>query len=627
MTTDCPPTEAMMNSHIFIWQAMRDRKLRHDITDGLDRKTSLVVIEYPKPEEGIPQKISLQEMVKFYKLEEVLKAFPETITIEKPIHVYLCGRVVNEEVIPGSHDLDLLFKQGWLHEPTMKAFLEEVSASNPEIAKRFHFVWDVEGPQIGMTVPLYRLTFVKVGAEEMRRTSPFEFLVNTQPQLFKPHIGIKPKSGFKKFEFWDPQELWDKWAKQFIDKGIIVQKKYDGMRFQIHCKGKEIKIFTEDRQRDRAAVFKKSVEEILQKKKADSFILDAEMIEYKCGNLLTKNLEQICEPLEREQMIKWIAAKEEKLDDEKIVFHVHDCVLLDGEAIADKGYEERWAAIDKVFSGLTHWSKVLGEKTEDMRRFFSLVKKERSLRGSEGVVCKAVDSTYKIKYSGETRTTEWAKLKNLKEIDVMVQKVVRKKTKEGKELDQYLYECVFSVPCAGIEKYREKDVVRQGGKCYLYIGRSYATGEKVSAGTIIVVRPIRIGEFKDLKDKIYFTWMFPYYDGRHASKTEPDSIDVVKKLVAVSTGPHKLNQDKMVFRLSECPFSKDEKVCPLKERFRGPRDNLSMLKVEYLKFPIVCRFSNHYRCCFVKSYYYGYKTFEVDSVTDEEDLGKRGEED
>lgn len=618
-------TEPLENAHIFVWSEMRKRKIRHTINDELTRKSSLEVEEYPMPEEGLPQTISNEEMAKLIKLEEVLAAFPDIITIGEPIHVYLCGGVVNKLAVPVSHDLDLLFKQGWLHEPTMRAFLEQVAANNPDVSKRFHFVWDVEGPQIGFTVPLYRLAFIRVGTEEMKRSSPFEFLVGTQPQLFKPHIGIKPKSGFEKHEFWDPQELWDKWAKKFIDRGIIVQKKYDGMRFQIHCKGNEIKIFTEDRQRDRADVFKKSVEELLQKKKAGAFIIEAEMVEYQCGNLQTKNLEQVCEPIEREQMIKWIAAKEAKLDDEKIVFHVHDCVLVNDEVISDKGYEERWAAIDKIFSGLTHWSKVPGTKAEDMREFFRLVKKFRSVKGSEGVVCKAADSTYKIKFSGEARTDEWAKLKNLKEIDVMVKTVIRKKTKEGKELDQYLYECVFSVPCSGIEKYREKDIFRQGGKCYLYIGRTYATGVKVGVGSIIVVRPIRIAEFKDGKDKLYYTWMFPYFDGKHASKTEPDSIDVVKKLVAVSTGPHKLSQEKTVFRLSECPFWEDKNVCLLRARFHIPRDELSV-KVEYLKFPIVCKFANHYRCRFVKSYYYGYKEWVVKSVLDE-DTGEEINED
>jgi len=608
-------TEPLQNAHIFVWKEMQKRKLPHQIEDGLDRATSLEVIEYPEPEEGVPQQISSEEEI---TLERVLKAFPEKVFVEDPIHVYLCGRVVNEGKIPASHDIDLLFKQGWYHVPTIRAFLNEISERDPEVAKRLHFVWDSKGPHIGMTVPVYRLSFERVSDDEMRRTSPFEFLAGAKAEIFKPYIGLKPKSGFQKNEFWDIKEMWDKWAKKYIDKGIIVQKKFDGMRFQVHCKGNQCKFITEDRERDRASVFKKSLAELLKNKKADSFIIDAEMVEYACGDKKVSHPD-MCEQVPREEMIKWIGAEKKELDDENVVFHVHDCTYLNGEPLNDKPYVERWEAIKKVFpDNLRHWKRIDGEKATDMKTFFRLAKKYRSLMNSEGIVAKASDSIYPIKYSGENRAADWAKLKNLKEIDVMVWKVIQKKTKEGKPLNQYLYECIFAVPCKDLDKYRERDIVKRDGKCYLWIGRTYATGEKVSPGTIVTVRPIRIAEFKDPKGKIYYTWMFPYYEGKHPAKKEPDSIDVVKKLVAIGTGPPPEQLGAWVFDLPICPFWNDERICPLKERFRMPRDNLSSILVEYLKYPIVCPFANHYKCRYVKSYYYGYKEWKVQSEVDED---------
>jgi len=608
-------TEPLENAHIFVWKEIQKRKLPHQIEDGLDRATSLEVIEYPEPEEGVPQQISSEEEI---TLERVLKAFPEKVFVEDPIHVYLCGRVVNEGKIPASHDIDLLFKQGWYHVPTIRAFLNEISERDPEVAKRLHFVWDSKGPHIGMTVPIYRLSFERVSDDEMRRTSPFEFLAGAKAEIFKPYIGLKPKSGFQKNEFWDIKEMWDKWAKKYIDKGIIVQKKFDGMRFQVHCKGNQCKFITEDRERDRASVFKKSLAELLKNKKADSFIIDAEMVEYACGDKKVSHPD-MCEQVPREEMIKWIGAEKKELDDENVVFHVHDCTYLNGEPLNDKPYVERWEAIKKIFpDNLRHWKRIDGEEATDMKTFFRLAKKYRSLMNSEGIVAKASDSIYPIKYSGENRAADWAKLKNLKEIDVMVWKVIQKKTKEGKPLNQYLYECIFAVPCKDLDKYRERDIVKRDGKCYLWIGRTYATGEKVSPGTIVTVRPIRIAEFKDPKGKIYYTWMFPYYEGKHPAKTEPDSLDVVKKLVAIGTGPPPEQLGAWVFDLPICPFWNDERICPLKERFRMPRDNLSSILVEYLKYPIVCPFANHYKCRYVKSYYYGYKEWKVQSEVDED---------
>lgn len=624
----CEPIESMVNSHIFVWKEIQKRKLKHSIDDTLDRVTTLPVVEYPQPEfgpsRGVPQEMTAEELI---KLQEVLKAFPDMITIEDPIHVYLCGRIVNEKQIPLSHDLDLLFKQGWFHQPTIRTFLDKVSETNPEVAKRFHFVWDSNGPQIGLSVPLYRLAFIRVSPEEMRRRSPFEFLRETMAELFKPYIDLKPKSGFKKNEFWDVQEMWDKWAKNYIDKGIVVQKKFDGMRMTVHVKGSEVKIYTEDQQRDRAACFKKSIVELLKHRKVDSFILDTEMVEYGCGALKTNAPDLVCEQKPREDQIKWIGAKPEGLDDEDVVFHVHDCTFIDGTPINDKGYLERWNAIDKILpTRLKHWRKVEGTEVTDMKAFFSAVNKYRRLLNSEGVVCKAIDSIYPIKYSGENRAVDWAKLKNLKEIDVMVWKVIQKQTSKGKALNQWLYECLFSVPCEGIEKYRAKDIVKREGKCYLWIGKSYATGERVSPGTIIIVRPIRIAEATDPKGKLYYTWMFPFYDGKHPSKTEPDSIDVVKKLVAQGTGPAKLGQNQMIFRLPTCPFWEDSQICPLKERFMAPRDNLSKVSIEYLRFPVLCKFANNHICRYIKSYYYGFKEYELKSELDE-DTGEEINED
>ena len=141
----------------------------------------------------------------------------------------------------------------------------------------------------------------------------------------------------------------------------------------------------------------------------------------------------------------------------------------------------------------------------------------------------------------------------------------------------------------------------------------------MSPGTIIIVRPIRVAEFKDPKGKLYYTWMFPYYDGKHPAKTEPDSIDVVKKLVRIGTGPGKKQTlNEMIFRLPTCPFWNDEEVCILRERFKMPRDELSKVSIEYLKFPIVCKFANHYKCRFVKPYYYGFREYIVKNEVDED---------
>jgi len=125
------------------------------------------------------------------------------------------------------------------------------------------------------------------------------------------------------------------------------------------------------------------------------------------------------------------------------------------------------------------------------------------------------------------------------------------------------------------------------------------------------------------------TWMFPFYEGKHAAKSEPDTIDTVKKLVAQGTAPAKLSKVTII-DLAMCPFWQDEQICPLKERFLQPRDNLNDVQIQYLKYPILCKFANSYRCRYVKKYYYSYKEFKLadnGTPTDEDDLNLKGEED
>ena len=617
-------TEPLQNAHIFVWKELQRRNIEFDlIGDKLDKATRLEVVEYPKPVgaseeriENIPQ-WETDSLSKALPLNDALDAFPDLIVLdEDPIHVYLCGRIVNTGISPVDHDVDILFKQGFPDVRIIHSFVEGVSEKNKDLSRRLHFVWDPSGPEIGYSVPLYRLAYVKVSPEEMRRTHPFEYLASwVKP--FRPVRMLKPKSGFDKNEFFDTQEFWNKWASKIIDKGIIVQKKYDGMRFQIHVEGDQIKIITEDKQRDRAHVFKDSTSELISKKKAKSFVIDAEMVEYDCSNKAVSDMEAICTPLKREQMIPWVTSTQREMKDENIVFHVHDCLYLNGADIHDKTYEERWNAIKQIFpESLKHWRRVPGIYVRDMRSFFRAVEKTRKIRGSEGVVAKLKDSVYKT----TGRTGEWAKLKNLKEIDVMVWDVVPKKTKEGKELDQWIYYPIFLIPCGMKDQIREGQVVEEKGKCYARIGRAYGTAERAQRGDIIIVKPIQIVENKDPKTgKIWWSWMFPYFAGKKPEKHEPDTLDTVRKIVKAGTAPLS-EQLTTSIKLAPCPYWNDPLICALRERFYVPKEALSAETVleEYLKYPIVCRFANSFKCHFVKDYYYDLKPQEDENLEGEE---------
>jgi hypothetical protein len=593
-------TEPVQNAHVFVWSAMRKRGLDHGpLVDALDEKSVLDVVEYPKPE-GLKD----NEII---TLKEVLDAFPDrAVLTEDPPHVHLVGRIVNEGFIPKDHDIDLLFKQKFPDARIIYEFLNAVRTRNPEIAKRIHFVWDPWGPQIGYSIPLYRIGYNKLGQGELIHHHPFEYLSKEETvKLFHPVKSLKCSTGFNKNEFFDPQMLWDNWAASNIEKGIVVQKKYDGMRFQVHRDGDRVACYTEDRMRDRADIFKESIKELLAKSKIKRFILDCEMVEYDCKGKDVKDKEEICDALPRENMIPWITAEKKEMNDNGIVFHAHDCLFFDDDGdIHEKGYIERWGKISKILpSGMIHWREVPTVIAKDKTSFERDLEKVRRIRGSEGAMFKLEYSRYAL----TGRTSEWAKIKNVKEIDVMVWNVVPKKnSKTGEAIQgQYMYDCVFSIPCT-----MEKDIVpdkfiKWNGKCYTIIGRTYSSGVKAGRGDIVTIQPIRVAKYTK-GDKIFYTWMFPTFKARNPVKKQPDGLEVVTKLIAKGTTP--LSDEKVLIHLQSCPFWKDSTICPLKERFWMPRDQLSkIISKEKLKYPIACPHAFHFRCRFVKGYYYGEK--------------------
>ena len=204
------------------------------------------------------------------------------------------------------------------------------------------------------------------------------------------------------------------------------------------------------------------------------------------------------------------------------------------------------------------------------------------------------------------RTGEWAKLKNLKEIDVMVWEAIQKKTKAGGVLQQWIYYSVFSIPCKMKNQIRENQVVEWKGKCYAKIGRAYGTKVKCTKGDIITVRPVQIVENKDERTKkIWYSWMFPLFSGKKPGKKEPDTITTVKRIAKAGTAPLAEQMvESEVIKLPDCPYWNEPSICVLRERFFvSEKKNLSAME-EYLKFPIACRFANRFKCHFVKKYYY-----------------------
>jgi ribonuclease BN (tRNA processing enzyme) len=548
------------------------------------------------------------------KLEDVIEAIRETGIIPvkgQPFAAYLIGRIVNEGKIPKDHDIDILFRQN--PDPRLVHCLK---SSLPEwLSKRIHVVFDYAGPGIGLSIPVYGYALNPLPKELMiKGFGPYRELEGAK--LGKYMIGIKPKSGWGKHEFWDVKEAWEKWGSHYIKDGIWVEEKVDGRRHQIHImEDNSVKMFTEDTHRDRAHVFPEIVKEF-QSLHLEKSIIDGEILAFiPTGKAVPKNARakrELWELMPREDTAAITAAKSLPEDfRKKLVLVIYDIMMYKGKDLTNTPYSERRKIYTSIIpKNLQYIDTVQGELARTMDQFFRLVKKYRSVNGSEGVVCKSAKLLYPVKFSGENRPAEMMKIKNLKEIDVMVIGIKQKKEKAtGRPLPTYMYECVIAIPKDKVKEWYPEDIYEKDGKFYAYIGLTYGTKVKCKVGDIITVMPIRIRFYK--KDgKTRVTWMFPLFKEKKPEKKEPDPLDVAEKLAKLGTRPAQLEELETIIRvyLKPCPFYSDWDICPLRKRYgiRRAIQNLAIVEEQVLKYPIMCPLARIFKCPYLKDYYYGY---------------------
>jgi len=639
-------TEDISNANIFIGLELVRRRLynKNKIDDDLTKETELEIREYPTPE-GFPRKeqsLEWKEIEKrgYITLEDVLSVLPDQLiikgTVEKPVSIYLIGRIVNVKKVPLDHDIDVLFKTEFIDPKLLYSFYASIPVW---LSKILHPVPDINGPEIGNAILIYE------PGNYFSHPSRLSFSI----KVGRSFVGLKAKSGFHKYEFWDIDEAYKKAVSQYISRGLIIDKKYDGRRFQIHYDKSEgiFKIITEDQQRDRAGALPNISSEIksfLDKKGIKNVILDSEAVAYDCTGKKVKNKEDLCDFIDREKTAWLTVGTISSEQEESVVFHVHDILYLNDKTVNELGYIDRQRLFRKLIGvGTPHLQVVKSTTADNVKQFISAVKRMRSLPGSEGVMIKVSDSKYRIKYSGENRTSEWIKIKNLKEIDVMVWERVPMKRKEtGEPTGAFRYESVFEIPSNKKGQFRESDIVEHKGKIYAKIGLTYATNDRNKRGDIISVRQIRIRKDYDKNNKVYYTWMFPFYAGKRTDKKEPDTLTTVDRLERIGTKPLErnslerwykdtfreelkykeimeritdeniedyLDSDTIIISLNKCPFYDKTKICPFRERFKGPY--LTKVLEQYLEFPIKCHFADMFICRYVKKYYYPYKIIEI----------------
>lgn len=346
--------------------------------------------------------------------------------------------------------------------------------------------------------------------------------------LMKPFLPLKTRAGYGKFEFNKLENLIKFWARgEYLEKGIAVQGKYDGFRLIAHKRGKDVKIFTEDKKRDRA----ENLTELASSIKAlspNELILDLEVLA----------LDEKGEPQPRHEGMRIIAAKGEV---KNILAYAHDCLWYN-EPFFEKPYSERISAVRKAIGKGTKSLKVastwIARSESELASAVSNAKKEPT---SEGAMLKVLDSPYGLK----GRTPYWAKLKIVKEVTMKIIGIRRKRI-AGKPVDTFLYRGAVSsdgklVPIMSQHKLSPKDMeeeieweMGQGFKRgavgdYKY-GETYGTNIKGRFGQLLTVTPIHILKFTGDDGKKYFSWMFGRVRNLETAKMKPDTTEDLESL-------------------------------------------------------------------------------------------------
>jgi hypothetical protein len=353
--------------------------------------------------------------------------------------------------------------------------------------------------------------------------------------LMKPFIPLKVRAGYGEYEFNDINNLIKFWAAgDYLNKGIAVEEKFDGFRHVMHKRGKDIKIFTEDKKRDRAENLT-GIASDLRNLKDGELILDSEVVAY----------DDKGKALPRHESARIVSAKGPVQGNIKA--NIFDILWHNGKSLINEPWSKRQEILKSVFpndtKNLRRVVPIIAKNESDLKDAFN---KLSSIQGSEGIMAKVTDSPYAL--SG--RTPYWAKLKIVSELHGKVIGI-RQKRISGQPTDTYLYRVGFLknhganelVPMESQKKLGPADMKEEsewqmglgfnrrriGETAY---GETYGTSIKAKIGDIITVLPIHILEIGS-KDDPRFAWMFPRFRNLETAVTIPDDIDELRRVAAM----------------------------------------------------------------------------------------------
>ncbi len=179
--------------------------------------------------------------------------------------------------------------------------------------------------------------------------------------------------------------------------------KYDGIRLQIHKRGREVRLFTR-RLTDVTPSLPDVVELALEHVRAEEAVIDCEAVSFRGGK-----------PLRFQDLVRRIRRKEDvRRMAEEMPFEIRafDILYLNGRVLVDAPYAERWALLESTADPEILIERVVTSDLGEAEAFYA-----RSLeRGNEGVMVKRLDSPY----VPGSRGKYWFKVKPAETLDLVI---------------------------------------------------------------------------------------------------------------------------------------------------------------------------------------------------------------
>lgn len=289
--------------------------------------------------------------------------------------------------------------------------------------KEYHFIYSPYGPH-GTYIPLFDLKLIRVKEQKPILIEAYTF------RPLKNYTPPKMGSAYSFEEFYDIDELVEKWAKPFLERGmgLYVEKKLNGWRATIHKKDSKVGIFFEGTNDNRDKQFLKLSN--LLKEIPEDFILDCE---FSAKEVKTKKI------IPRKDLAGWGHNPDKTIDiDEfetpsgikaRLSIMLFDIPYLNVD-ISKEPLKERRKILEDFYKGLPQELKkyieivpyFYVETIEDLKKAIQEVSR---MEMSEGAVVKSSTSIYLPE-----EIPSWAKFKKIVEIKVEVMKKL--KTKDGR---------------------------------------------------------------------------------------------------------------------------------------------------------------------------------------------------